>query len=124
MCTSLILNARLTATGLAFASLACMAQADGARVSSNELLYWASPPVISQNQSGTSMQRAWARAQPESGRPFPAAFPNSYRDVSMGDLLIEHFLGLEGGVSDATPSLRVRPTVQRDQIGVRLQIRF
>lgn len=47
-----------------------------------------------------------------------------YRDASVGELLIEHLLGLNEGTPEWMSSTRLRPMLRRDQIGVRLQIRF
>jgi hypothetical protein len=115
----------IAAISLACGSSACIAQVNWAGWGSGDPQSRAPlPQAISGNRS--SVREGWMRNGVEDGRSSAtlADGPSLYRDASVGELLIEHWLGLKEATPEAMSSMRLRPTLRRDQIGVRLQIRF
>lgn len=115
----------IAAISLACRGSSCIAQVSGAGWGSGEGQNRASmPQAIS--QTGTPVRQGWMRNGVEDGRSSAmlAGGSSPYRDASIGELLVEHLLGLNEGTPGSVSSMRLRPMLRRDQIGVRLQIRF
>jgi len=115
----------IAAISLACGSSSCIAQVSGAAWGSGETQNRASMPQA-MSQSGTPVRQGWTSNGVPGGRSSAtlADGANPYRDASVGELLIEHLLGLDEGTPESMSSMRLRPMLRRDQIGVRLQIRF
>jgi hypothetical protein len=122
MLNGLLFRVRIAAGGLVLASLASVALADDAAGNSSESPHRAA--ILTLRQLAIPTQQSRPGMGPDIARQFYGATTNAFPETSVGDLLIGHFFGLDEEVSSATPSVRMRPTLRRDQIGVRLQIRF
>lgn len=112
----------IAAISLACGSSSCIAQVKVVGWDGGETRNRASMP-LAVSQSSTPIRQGWTRNGVEDGRS-RADGSSPYRDTSVGDLLIEHLLGLNEEAPESVSSMRLRPMLRRDQIGVRLQIRF
>jgi hypothetical protein len=110
----------VAAVSLACLSATCMAQVGSATSS------WGETGIRQLAANPDGARPSWLRTglADNQATPFSAGGGNPNRD-SIGDILIAHLLGLEASAAfEGSPSIRLRPTLRRDAIGVRLQILF